>query len=366
MRVAWHPLGGPQLGEGAAALDRRHEIWYNVLMTDDLPSRALDVQLDLLRYYTRDEMGQRYADAVVSATLANEETGEDALISGIGIMLHERILIGETYAVRDEIVDTLEYGAETIPDFTIEAHDLPSPSGFVWLERPVVFLDRRGRNLVIRAFGWHVTDMTHAASDEAEAVREIAKFSPSLAGKATAALGNQREAMCVVGWTDPRDPRDHMHEEYVNIDRRLKAPQGLSSLVMGIWEIGVDPIWADKSSARFGAFVATFLRFINEPWVDYRQMLPSRHARKRCVRTKHAEPSIHVVQLRRALSRAHHAPPGDGPGQEWTHRWLVRGHWRNQWYPSTQTHRPKFIPSYVKGPEDKPLVVHDKIFSVER
>lgn len=55
-----------------------------------------------------------------------------------------------------------------------------------------------------------------------------------------------------------------------------------------------------------------------------------------------------------------------GEGTEWNHRWIVRGHWRNQWYPSTQVHRPKYVPSYVKGPEDKPLIVHDKIFSVDR
>jgi hypothetical protein len=44
----------------------------------------------------------------------------------------------------------------------------------------------------------------------------------------------------------------------------------------------------------------------------------------------------------------------------------VRGHWRNQWYPSMQAHRPKYIPEHIKGPEDKPLIVHDKLFSVDR
>jgi len=34
--------------------------------------------------------------------------------------------------------------------------------------------------------------------------------------------------------------------------------------------------------------------------------------------------------------------------------------WRNQWYPSLSQHRQKWISPYVKGPEDKPLVVRPR------
>lgn len=40
---------------------------------------------------------------------------------------------------------------------------------------------------------------------------------------------------------------------------------------------------------------------------------------------------------------------------EWSHKWLVCGHHRNQYYPSTQEHKLVWISPYVKGPEDKPL-----------
>jgi len=62
---------------------------------------------------------------------------------------------------------------------------------------------------------------------------------------------------------------------------------------------------------------------------------------------------VHVIRLRRAQSHS----GDDGAAGEWSRRWIVRGHQRNQWYPSTMTHRPRWIPSYIKGPEDKPLVL---------
>jgi hypothetical protein len=51
---------------------------------------------------------------------------------------------------------------------------------------------------------------------------------------------------------------------------------------------------------------------------------------------------------------------------EWQHRWLVRGHWRKQWLPSVHGHRQQWIAPYVKGPEDKPLVIKPRVFDFRR
>jgi hypothetical protein len=50
-----------------------------------------------------------------------------------------------------------------------------------------------------------------------------------------------------------------------------------------------------------------------------------------------------------------------GTGREYSVRWVVRGHWRRQWYPSQNRHIPIWIMDYIAGPEDAPLVVHDKV-----
>jgi hypothetical protein len=43
------------------------------------------------------------------------------------------------------------------------------------------------------------------------------------------------------------------------------------------------------------------------------------------------------------------------PGRVYTHRWLVRGHHRAQWYPSLKAHKVVWIAPYIKGPADAPL-----------
>lgn len=44
-----------------------------------------------------------------------------------------------------------------------------------------------------------------------------------------------------------------------------------------------------------------------------------------------------------------------------THGWMVRGHWRRQWYPSLLRHVPIWITDYIAGPDDAPIVVRDKV-----
>jgi hypothetical protein len=44
----------------------------------------------------------------------------------------------------------------------------------------------------------------------------------------------------------------------------------------------------------------------------------------------------------------------------------VRGHWRQQWYPSIQDHRPVWIAPHRKGPEDAPMLGGEKVYQWSR
>jgi hypothetical protein len=57
---------------------------------------------------------------------------------------------------------------------------------------------------------------------------------------------------------------------------------------------------------------------------------------------------------------------GSAGGVNWTHRWIVSGHWCNHWWPKQQVHKPRWISPYVKGPGDKPLVMKERRFVVVR
>lgn len=43
------------------------------------------------------------------------------------------------------------------------------------------------------------------------------------------------------------------------------------------------------------------------------------------------------------------------------HRWVVRGHWRRQWYPSDQAHRVIWIEEHESGATDHPLLIAERV-----
>lgn len=53
--------------------------------------------------------------------------------------------------------------------------------------------------------------------------------------------------------------------------------------------------------------------------------------------------------------------PATEPKRHYTHRWVVRGHWKRQWYPSQNRHRPIWISTYIAGPADTPIEYTDKV-----
>jgi hypothetical protein len=47
---------------------------------------------------------------------------------------------------------------------------------------------------------------------------------------------------------------------------------------------------------------------------------------------------------------------------DWSHRWVVGGHWRSQPHgPGGQHRRPTWIAPHIKGPADKPLIGKERI-----
>lgn len=52
---------------------------------------------------------------------------------------------------------------------------------------------------------------------------------------------------------------------------------------------------------------------------------------------------------------------GQRSGRTYSHRWVVRGHWRRQWYPSQNRHIPIWITDYIAGPDDLPIEHRDRV-----
>lgn len=123
----------------------------------------------------------------------------------------------------------------------------------------------------------------------------------------------------------------------------------------------------DSSLAGFEPmirFVLALWRFMDQRIVVTRTEELPRGARRAAERSGTRTPEFQVIELRRREGERNENP--QHVGREWAYQWAVRGHWRNQWYPSAQEHRPRWIDPYLKGPEDKPLVVRPTVFEVRR
>jgi len=103
-------------------------------------------------------------------------------------------------------------------------------------------------------------------------------------------------------------------------------------------------------------FTATLFAFLRQKVVSFQDYSSPRATTRRFQRVVQTEaPLVRVIQLRKREVRGREN--GASEPYDWSHRWIVSGHWRKQWYPSRQRHEPLFIDSYVKGPDDKPLKV---------
>ena len=96
----------------------------------------------------------------------------------------------------------------------------------------------------------------------------------------------------------------------------------------------------------------SLMGFMQSRIIEQRRIFPARGIRKRHPLTLGKE--ITVVQLRNKEYAGGNQEPS-GNTLEYNFRWMVSGHWRNQWYATEEKHKLKWIDAYIKGPEEKPL-----------
>jgi len=86
-----------------------------------------------------------------------------------------------------------------------------------------------------------------------------------------------------------------------------------------------------------------------------------RPVRRRAARAGVARPDepVRLVDVTARPRAASDEPREDG--RNYRVRWIVDGHWRNQWYPGSGVHRPRYIDAHVKGPEGAPLRVKETV-----
>jgi hypothetical protein len=106
--------------------------------------------------------------------------------------------------------------------------------------------------------------------------------------------------------------------------------------------------------------MAALQRFMELEVVQRESARLPRQAVRAAQRAGKPLPKVIVVRLRRVYQERQ-----TGESEvEWQHRWMVRGHWRKQWYSSTREHKLIYIAPFIKGPEGKPFLPPREVVKV--
>jgi hypothetical protein len=193
-------------------------------------------------------------------------------------------------------------------------------------------------------------------------------------------LSGDRPISAAQWFTD--DQIDHcIYLNWAEVPRRHLPPRytvhvpPLWPFLMGTMDKGESPSqWRAQNEAeeealgdhqQFGLFLMTVWTLLNQRIAVKETYEPSRAHRRRAEKEGKDTPStVTVIRLRRP-SRDNGAEADSSP-IDWTHRWVVNGFWRNQYHPSTDSHKPTWIAPYIKGPDDKPLILKDRIYTFVR
>ena len=117
--------------------------------------------------------------------------------------------------------------------------------------------------------------------------------------------------------------------------------------------------------AQATATVAPVIQMIGATWILMQQ--PTVAERKTIERSSSrrrggvpgapSPTAVQVIDLRRLRDRGDEDTESDHEGREYHHRWMVRGHWRQQAVGPGRKHRkPVYVPPHIKGPDGAPLL----------
>lgn len=312
------------------------------------------------------DLGYRGEKAVWS--LDPERFGERI---GVSERYSTALMSAETYFVTGEICSILWDSLDSLPKFPLTAAHIPSLFGFTYLSSPKEVMDHATAELLhiesaspkvpvsldLRAVSWELGQQVDPV--DGVATKDLLSQSHCELGEhyGTCGICGQRHlnSLEVTFWAESPELR----KRYV----------GLGPISRVRWSFDEKLSWAEEDwgDIHSGAapeyvhvicqcrkFLVSFLCFIQQKLCSRERIPLPRSTRRRAARWQVPSPDINVITLRRRVYPVNR-PEGAGLPVDWSCRWIVRGHWRDQFYPSRGLHIPIFIESYIKGPDGKPI-----------
>ncbi|MFC8953638.1 hypothetical protein ACFT8P_13525 [Streptomyces sp. NPDC057101] len=305
------------------------------------PEETLDIKLAI---YERLASRASWLDSKQGAALANM-AAQSYAIQGFNTSPQDELdslRIAQNFWVSPDMVNVIEAAQETLPDDTVLLEEPPANHGFLMLAAPFTLRCDNPRCFDDHPFcglWW----------------RRVHRVLP-VAGQTTSAV----QGGLLLQWLSPAHnerEREHFGSPVVPAGAGIFLPAGRPlAMRRSIEAQAIRP-----ESTVLSRYARTMWILMQQPLAEVKALDTPRPQRRRLKRAGQKPGPVNVVALRSSPSAP--ACSEQKTNVEWTHRWIVRGHWRRQWHPRLQARRPIWIHEHVKGPEDKPLVVGEKVIA---
>lgn len=314
---------------------------------------ALEKQADMLKWLMTDN---GYDVCGPESMLIGRDEPDSLLQRYFWKSAVHSLATGETYYWEPHIIDFVWETSQQMPNYTLRAESLLSRSGFCWLEKAIPFPLKDGSNANMVAFSW--SEANFVTTDNGQ--EDGNPVSSRLGVIVTLYRTHRHLRHYGISWAPFTATVWRFGESFktVELEQKYENMQQ-SAMVENQYSVSTNVM------IPFFRFVAAAIAFMEQKIFIPVSERPERAVRRRLeAQGAKRDLSLKVVRLRKRYHRS--SEQNDHEPVEWSCRWLVKGHWRQQHYRSQNVYKPIFIMPFVKGPEDKPLKANNKIFAVSR
>lgn len=282
--------------------------------------------------------------------------------------MQNSLRVAEAYHVQAEMMPVLRAAAAELEGTDYLIHDrLPSEHGFLVFDTPWLTKDVTGKTVAYSAVQWahasfdgvpgsHPGIWVYYYTDINDPHDEITK---------TLFAGASRDEIFQLG-------RYHMaHSQFLAYEQRvgpaeIMTPEDYQTL------FGYDQDQVVAKTPNDARLMVALFRLLGQVLVEVKDA-PIERAASRRARRANLPQRVQTVKLRRKETKYLNEGEHEPAHVEWQHSWLVRGHWA--WrhcgsnHPLAEEYEKGFrariyIAPFVKGPQDKPLLITEKVFDL--
>jgi len=337
-------------------------------MTTFTPSDVPALRRELAEWHSSPRSVEMYMMAVVLGKQPIKPSGNPlSVAASLAATEYRRISQADLWYFDTDLCDLLEQAAPTMPTFSPTPQDLPSKTGFVTFARPIALRPAETDRLIADHI---IAESDHETKASVEQILDgKVEICAASWGPGDYTVDNKYRAgytwISFYAKSHARDAVSAGRRHLIDLPTLLVdgeaiipwTPEGVQPDEIQFFTLNTEKIAGTTLS--WGALLLAAFRLAQErSLVDPITQPTSRPERRRTQRADLPPRDVRIIRLHRRLAEQRTT---QSAGREYRSRWIVRGHWRRQWYPSIESHRPRWIHPYLKGPAEGTLLGGDRV-----